>query len=54
MGCNISQIEHKFSQKNGLKPKAGFRKWLKSQRNRKMRRVEQSEKPSVKYDGWEY
>ncbi len=54
MGRDLSQIEHKFSQKFGLKPKAGFRKWLKNQRNRMIRRVAQSEKPNIKYGGWEY
>jgi hypothetical protein len=34
--------------------KAGERKWLKNQRNRKIRRVDAEEIPSVKYRGWEY
>jgi len=54
MSFDTSQIEHKFSQKLGLKPKAGFRKWLKNQRNRKIRRGAQSEKPNIKYGGREY
>lgn len=48
------QIDHKFAQQYGLKPKAGYRKWLRTQRNRKIRRVAQDEKPNIGYAGWEY
>ena len=30
------------------------RKWMKNQRNRKIRRVKSDEIPHVKYVGWEY
>jgi hypothetical protein len=54
MSLRYPQIEHHFSQKFGLKPKAGFRKWLKNQRNRKIRRTAHTETPNIKYGGWEY
>jgi hypothetical protein len=54
MGLRNYQIETNFTQKNGLKPKTGFRKWLRNQRNRKIRRVKETEKPNIKYSGWEY
>lgn len=54
MSLRYPQIEYYFSQKFGLKHKAGFRKWLKNQRNRKIRHVAQTEKPDIKYGGWEY
>mgnify|MGYP001559041445 CR=1 FL=1 len=30
------------------------RKWLKNQRNRKIRRTSKFEKPNIKHKGWEY
>jgi hypothetical protein len=30
------------------------RKWFKNQRNRKIRRIKQTEIPNIKYKGWEY
>lgn len=39
---------------SGLSRKTKRRKWLKNQRNRKIRRVKQDETPNIKYDGWEY
>jgi len=54
MGLKNYQIEHKFSQKHSLKPKAGFRKWLRNQRNRKIRKIDKTDVPNIKYGGWEY
>jgi len=36
------------------KPKAGVRKWIRNQRNRKIRRVPKDQVPNIKYEGWEY
>lgn len=30
------------------------RKWAKNQRNRKIRRVKETEIPNIKHKGWEY
>lgn len=49
MGTKIEQIENYFA-----KAKAGIRKWMKNQRNRKIRRVPKDETPNIKYNGWEY
>jgi hypothetical protein len=54
MALRNYQIEHKFTQKYHLKPKAGFRKWLRNQRNRKIRKTDKTEVPNIKYGGWEY
>jgi hypothetical protein len=54
MGLRLWQIEHKFTQTLDIKGKAGLRKWLKNQRNRKIRQIKQTEKPNIKYGGWEY
>ena len=51
--CN-QQIEHWFTRRFQIKVKAGSRKWLKNQRNRKIRHIDQTEKPNIKYGGWEY
>jgi hypothetical protein len=54
MAFQSYQIDHKLGQKfMPAKPKAGFRKWLKNQRNRKIRRVSEHETPNIKYAGWE-
>jgi hypothetical protein len=54
MSYNNIQIDKKFVKQFNIKPKAGFRKWLKHERNRKIRRVRQTEIPHIKYAGWEY
>lgn len=54
MSLRNCQIEHWFNQKYPVKPKAGFRKWLKKQRNRKIRQTPKTEIPTVMYNGWEY
>jgi hypothetical protein len=53
MGLCTEQIEIHLDYLFG-KPKAGGRKWLRNQRNRKIRRVPQTEVPYIKYKGWEY
>ena len=46
------QIEHL---ERWWKGKSKSRKWLKNQRNRKIRRVKKTELPDTKkYKGWEY
>jgi hypothetical protein len=54
MSLRLWQIEHEFTQTFGINGKAGFRKWLKNQRNRKIRQIKQTEIPNIKYGGWEY
>jgi len=54
MSLRNQQIEHWFNRKYDVKPKAGFRKWLKKQRNRKIRQSPKTEIPDIKYEGWEY
>jgi hypothetical protein len=54
MGYNNVQIDKKFVKTFNLKPKSGFRKWLKHEHNRKIRRIKQTEIPHIKYSGWEY
>ena len=54
MGLQYYQIDKSFSKKNKIKVKAGFRKWLRNQRNRKIRHISETEKPNIKYGGWEY
>jgi hypothetical protein len=49
MGLTYEQIEHAFGG-----DKSGRRKWLKNQRNRKIRRVKQTDVPNIKYKGWEW
>lgn len=48
MALKNEQIEHMPGQRH---PKAGKRKWMKNQRNRKIR---YSKEPKVKFNGWEY
>lgn len=38
----------------GLSRKTKRRRWVKNQRNRKIRRVNKEEIPNIKYAGWEY
>jgi hypothetical protein len=54
MSLRNQQIEHWFTKEFKIKPKAGFRKWLKKQRNRKIRQTSNTKIPNIKYDGWEY
>jgi hypothetical protein len=54
MSLRNQQIEHRFNRKYALRPKAGFRKWLKKQRNRKIRQIPKIEISNIKYNGWEY
>jgi len=51
MSLLIEQIEH-FERYLGRKSHS--RKWMKNQRNRKIRRFNKSEVPNIKYKGWEY
>jgi len=48
MGLKFEQIEAWF------KANAGTRKWMKNQRNRKIRRVPKDEVPHIKYKEYEY
>jgi len=48
------QIDKKFTKQFNIKPMTGFRKWLKHECNRKIRRVKKTETPHIKYLGWEY
>jgi hypothetical protein len=52
MGLRVQQIENVKCIK--VKPKAGFRKWLKKQRNRHIRRTALLKEPFTKYHGTEY
>jgi hypothetical protein len=53
MSLNIEKIEHLERQLGG---KSHSRKWMKNQRNRKIRRTNKLEKPPINkmYHGWEY
>jgi hypothetical protein len=51
MSLSLEKIEHL---ERWLGKKSHSRKWLKNQRNRKIRRVNQTEIPNIKYKGWEY
>jgi len=51
MSLCIEQID---GPKPGSSKDSKRRKWLKNQRNRKIRRVKQDEVPNIKYAGWEY
>lgn len=51
MSLCLEQIEH-LERFLGRKSKS--RKWLKNQRNRKIRRVEKTTIPNIKYKFWEY
>ena len=53
MSLNLEKIEHLERQ---LGDKSHSRKWMKNQKNRKIRRVNKFEKPTVNkmYKGWEY
>jgi len=48
MSLKLEQIEHRAPRKSGA------RRWMKNQRNRKIRRVPATETPAIKYLGWEY
>lgn len=54
MAYQIIQIDKKFSKTFNIKPKAGYRKMLKQERNRKIWRFKKTEVPHIKYLGWEY
>lgn len=49
MSLTLEQIENHMG-----KARAGTRKRMKNQRNRKIRRSNPLEKPNIKYHGWEY
>jgi hypothetical protein len=49
MSLRLEQIEHAFKGES-----SGARKWMKNQRNRKIRRSNKLEKPNIKYNGWEF
>ena len=51
MSLNLEKIEHL---ERWLGGKSHSRKWMKNQRNRKIRRVPKDEIPNIKYSGWEY
>jgi len=52
MGLLMEQIEHLERQLGG---KSHSRRWMKNQRNRKIRRTKKTEVPETKkYNGWEY
>jgi len=51
MSLCLEQIEH-LERWLGRKPHS--RKWMKNQRNRKIRRVPKDQVPNIKYHGWEY
>ena len=44
---------YKKSRYSCFKVKRGYRKWLKNQRNRKIRRVPKNEIPNIKYKFWD-
>jgi hypothetical protein len=54
MSYSNEQIDKKFTKTFNIKPKAVFRKWLKKERNRKIRRFKKIEVLHIKYLGWEY
>lgn len=47
MALQTEQIETNFGVRE-----AGARKWMRNQRNRKIRRVPKDEFPNIKYNGW--
>lgn len=49
MSLCLEKIERQFDGK-----KHRSRKWLKNQRNRKIRRTKKTEIPNIKHVGWEY
>jgi hypothetical protein len=49
MSLSLEQIEHHL---HGKRNKS--RKWLKKQRNKKIRLTNKLEIPFIKYKGWEY
>jgi hypothetical protein len=51
MSLSLEKIEHL---ERLLGRKSHSRKWMKNQRNRKIRRVPKTEVPYIKYNGWEY
>lgn len=52
MSLSMEQIEHLERMWGG---KSRSRKWIKNQRNRRIRRTQKEEIPFVnKYKGWEY
>lgn len=51
MSLSLEKIEH-FERFLGRKSHS--RKWLKNQRNRKIRRVKNTDKPNIKNKGHEY
>lgn len=50
----MSLCLEQISRYHWFKTKRGYRKWLKNQRNRKIRRVPKSKIPNIKYRGYEY
>ena len=44
---------YQISRYRCFKVKRGYRKWLKNQRNRKIRRVPKNEIPNIKYKFWD-
>lgn len=53
MALELMKIERDMQSKFG-KLRAGTYKWLKNQRNRKIRRVPKDQVPVVKNVGWEF
>ena len=51
MSLNLEKIEHL---ERWLGRKSHSRKWMKNQRNRKIRRVPKNQIPNIKNKGWEY
>lgn len=53
MAITVEKIEHLERMLGG---KSHSRKWMKNQRNRKIRRTNKLEKPKISkmYHGWEY
>lgn len=51
MALKIEQIEHL---ERFLGRKSHSRKQFKKQRNRKIRRIKNTEIPNIKFKGWEY
>lgn len=52
MSLCLEKIEHMERKYPGAKSHS--RRWLKNQRNRKIRRVPKTQVPHIKNKGWEY
>jgi hypothetical protein len=50
MALSYEQLENR----NGWRSGKRSGKWMKNQRNRKIRRSDKHEKPNIKYKGYEY